>query len=102
MLTIYTNLFGGCFYGDAVEIAYGTSVNFNETVISEAHIPKILVAYKNHRRFQGLHFLFYQAPCHVTQRSNVNFASANIDVKSNQPTNLDRSSCRIKESGTTG
>jgi len=64
-----------------VVIAYGTSGNFNETVISGTYIPQILVAYKNEHRFRNLHFLFDQAPCHVTKQSKASFASASIDVK---------------------
>ena len=31
--------------------------------------------------FQGLHFMFDQAPFHVTQRSDATFAISSIDVK---------------------
>jgi len=66
---------------NTVELVYGTSGNFNETVISETYIPRILVPYKNQHRFQGLHILFDQAPCHVTAKSKATFAGASIDVK---------------------
>ena len=64
-----------------VEVVYETAGNFNETVMCESYIPRVLVDYKNHNRFQSLYFMFDQAQCHTTQRSKTTFASAIIDVK---------------------
>jgi hypothetical protein len=36
-----------------VELVYGTAGNFNETVICESYIPRVLVDYKNHNRYQS-------------------------------------------------
>ena len=36
---------------DNVIVVYGTNGNFNENVISEHYIPKVLVDYKNEKRF---------------------------------------------------
>ena len=66
---------------DNVEIVYGTNGNFSESVISEHYVPKILVSYKNQRRYHDLHLVFDQAPCHTTQRSKAAFSSASIKVK---------------------
>ena len=64
-----------------VELVYGTNGNFNEIVICEHYIPKILVNYKNQRRYQGLHLVFDQAPCHTTQKAKSTFTSASVNVK---------------------
>jgi hypothetical protein len=66
---------------DNVEIVYGTNGNFSESVISEHYVPKILVSYKNQRRYHDLHLVFDQAPCHTTQRSKAAFSGASIKVK---------------------
>ena len=66
---------------NTVEVVYGTAGNFNETVICESYIPRVLVDYKYHNRFQSLDIMFYQAPFHTMQRSRATFASASIDVK---------------------
>ena len=63
-----------------VIVVYGTNGNFNESVISDHYIPKVLVDYKNQKRFHGLDFLFDQAPCHTTSRSKATFASASVSV----------------------
>jgi hypothetical protein len=64
-----------------VELVYGSNGNFNETIICEHYIPKILVNYKNQQRYQGLHLVFDQAPCHTTQKAKSTFTSASVDVK---------------------
>jgi hypothetical protein len=64
-----------------VEIVYGTNGNFNESVISEYYVPKILVSYKHQSRYHDLHLVFDQAPCHTTQRSKAAFSGASIKVK---------------------
>ena len=55
--------------------------HLSESVISEHYVPKILVSYKNQRRYHDLHLVFDQAPCHTTQRSKAAFSSASIKVK---------------------
>jgi hypothetical protein len=62
-------------------LSYGSNGNFNETIICEHYIPKILVNYKNQQRYQGLHLVFDQAPCHTTQKAKSTFPSASVDVK---------------------
>ena len=40
-----------------VEILYGTSGNFNESVIVEHFVPKILVSYKNEKHYNHMNFV---------------------------------------------
>jgi len=65
---------------DNVEIVYGSKGTFNESVITEHFIPKILVNHKNEKRMQRLHLIFDQAPCHTTARAKANFMNASINV----------------------
>ena len=63
-----------------VEILYGTSGNFNESVIVEHFVPKILVSYKNEKHYNHMNLLFDQAPSHTSHRSKVAFNGASVNV----------------------
>jgi len=63
-----------------VEIVYGTKGTFNESIISDHFIPKVLVDFKNQKRFQRLNLIFDQAPCHTTSRAKASFTVSQASI----------------------
>ena len=43
-------------------VVYGTNGTFNESVVCDHYIPKVLVSYKNENGLNHLNFLYDQAP----------------------------------------
>ena len=62
-------------------VVYGTNGTFNESVVCEHFVPNVLVSYKNEKNMSNLHFLYDQAPCHMTKRVNETFAAASVRRK---------------------
>jgi len=63
-----------------VEIVYGTKGTFNESIISDHFIPKVLVDFKNQKCLHRLNLIFDQAPCHTTARAKASFNNASVNL----------------------
>ena len=50
------------------------------TFVSD-YVSNVLVSYKNEKNMSNLHFLYDQAPCHMTKRVNETFAAARVRSK---------------------
>jgi hypothetical protein len=59
---------------------YGTKGTFNESIISDHLIPKVLVNFKNQKCLQRLNLIFDQAPCHTTSRAKASFNNASVNL----------------------